>query len=99
MLENSQSINCAYQLLLFQIKMTINLKLDRRIRVLFHSLGLSCLGGAMFLQVLVFTDILQHGYFMAVENNALILTFEMALTAFALVYFVYMYQRFVRSIR
>lgn len=53
----------------------------------------------MFLQILVFSDILQHGYFMAVERNPLILTFEIALTAFALLYFVYMYQRFVRSIR
>jgi hypothetical protein len=79
--------------------MTINLRFDRRIRVLFHTLGLSCLGGALFLQVLVFSDIFQHGYFMAVERNPAILTFEIALTAFALVYFIYMYQRFMRSIR
>jgi hypothetical protein len=67
--------------------------------VLFHTLGLSCLGGALFLQILVFSDIFQHGYFMAVERNPAILTFEIALTAFALVYFIYMYQRFMRSIR
>jgi hypothetical protein len=79
--------------------MKINPKPDRRIRVLFHTLGLSCLGGAIFLQVLVFTDILQHGYFMAVENNPAILMFEVLLTVFALIYFVYMYQRFIRSIR
>jgi hypothetical protein len=72
---------------------------DRRIRVLFHSLGLSCLGGAIFLQILVFTDILQNGYFMAVENNPAILTFEIVLTAFTLIYFIYIYQRFIRSIR
>jgi hypothetical protein len=81
------------------MKMTINLKFDRRVRVLFHTLGLSCLGGALFLQILVFSDIFQHGYFMAVERNPAILTFEIALTAFALVYFIYMYQRFMRSIR
>jgi hypothetical protein len=74
-------------------------KPDRRIQVLFHTLGLSCLGGAIFLQILVFTDILQHGYFMAVEKNPAILTLEMLLTAFSLVYFVYIYQRFIRSIR
>jgi len=68
-------------------------------RVLFHSLGLSCLGGAIFLQILVFTDILQHGYFMAVENNPTILTFEMILTFVALIYFVFMYQRFIRSLK
>jgi hypothetical protein len=77
--------------------MNVNARLDRRMRVLFHTLGLSCLGGAIFLQTLVFTDILQHGYFRAVENNPAILTFEMVLTVFALIYFVYMYQRFIRS--
>jgi hypothetical protein len=73
--------------------------IDRRIRVLLHTLGLSCLGGAIFLQILVFADIAQRGYFMAVENNPTILTLEIALTAFAFIYFVYMYQRFIRSIR
>ena len=72
-------------------------KLDHRIRMLFHTLGLSCLGGAIFLQILVFTDILQHGYFMAVENNPAILLFEIVLTTFAFIYFVYIYQRFIRS--
>jgi hypothetical protein len=79
--------------------MKADAKLDRRMRVLFHTLGLSCLGGAIFLQVLVFTDILQHGYFMAVENNPAILIFEIFLTAFTLIYFIYMYQRFIRSIK
>jgi len=68
-------------------------------QVLFHTLGLSCLGGAIFLQLLVFTDILQHGYFMAVENNPAILSFEILLTVFSATYFVYMYQRFIRSMR
>jgi hypothetical protein len=74
-------------------------KIQRRILILIHSLGLSCLGGAIFLQILVFMDILQHGYFMAVENNPVILTFEIILTFFALIYFAYMYQRFIRSIK
>jgi len=79
--------------------MKANPTLGRRIRMLFHTLGLSCLGGAIFLQILVFTDILQRGYFMAVENNVAILVFEIALTAFAFIYFVYIYLRFIRSIR
>jgi hypothetical protein len=62
-------------------------------------LGLSCIGGAIFLQVLVFTDIVQHGYFMAVERNPAILTLEVFLTVFSLVYFVYTYFRFIRSIK
>lgn len=82
--------------MIFTIKMTA---LNRKAQVLLHSLGLSCLGGAIFLQILVFTDILQRGYFMAVENNPAILAFEIVLTAFALIYFVFMYQRFLRSIR
>ncbi|MEM2971749.1 MAG: hypothetical protein QW270_04930 [Candidatus Bathyarchaeia archaeon] len=79
--------------------MKANQKLNHKIQVLFHILGLSCLGGAIFLQTLVFTDILQHGYFMAIENNPAILAFEMLLTMFAIIYFIYMYQRFIRSIK
>jgi len=74
-------------------------KISRRLQILIHTLGLSCLGGAIFLQILVFTDILQHGYFMAVENNPVVLGFEIALTLFALIYFIYVYQRFIRSIK
>jgi hypothetical protein len=79
--------------------MTADTRLDNRLRVLFHAFGLSCLGGAIFLQALVFTDILQHGYFTAVEHNPVVLSFEIVLTVFALAYFVFMYQRFIRSIR
>jgi hypothetical protein len=67
--------------------------------MLFHVGGLSCLGGAIFLQLLVFTDILTNGYFMAVEKNPAILSFEILLTAFSAVYFAYIYQRFIRSLR
>jgi hypothetical protein len=79
--------------------MKITAKLNSRIRVIFHALGLSCLGGAIFLQTLVFADIFQNGYFMAVEHNQAILLFEIGLTAFAFIYFGYMYQRFIRSVR
>jgi hypothetical protein len=72
-------------------------KVGHKLRVFFHSLGLSCLGGAIFLQSMVFTDILQHGYFRAIEQNPGILSFEIFLTAFALVYFLYMYLRFILS--
>jgi hypothetical protein len=79
--------------------MTLTPSFSRRLRLFLHSLGLSCLGGAIFLQVLVFADIVQHGYFMAVEQNPAILAFEVALTAFAAVYFVYIYQRLMRSVK
>jgi hypothetical protein len=79
--------------------MTLTPSFSRRLRLFLHSLGLSCLGGAIFLQVLVFADIVQHGYFMAVEQNTAILAFEVALTGFAAVYFVYIYQRLMRSVK
>jgi hypothetical protein len=79
--------------------MTLTPGFNRRMRFVFHSLGLSCLGGAIFLQILVFADILQHGYFMAVEQNPAILGFEVVLTGFALVYFIYIYQRLMRSVK
>jgi len=79
--------------------MTIDVRMSKRMQVLFHTVGLSCLGGAIFLQLLVFTDILTHGYFMAVEKNPAILAFEVVLTAFSLAYFVFIYHRFIRSIR
>jgi hypothetical protein len=79
--------------------MTLPQVFSRRIRFVFHSLGLSCLGGAIFLQALVFVDILQHGYFMAVEQNPAILAFEVALTGFAVIYFIYIYQRLMRQVR
>lgn len=77
--------------------MNVKLTTPRRMRVLLHSLGLGCLGGSIFLQILVFTDILQYGYFIAMEKNPVILTFEVTLTFFTFGYFIYMYQLFIRS--
>ncbi len=70
----------------------------RTLIMLFHCLGLSCLGGAMFLQVLVFAGMLHHGYFMAVENNPAVLATEVVLTFFALIYYAYTCQRVIRSL-
>jgi len=69
------------------------------LRLLFHSLGLSCLGGAVFLQILVFKDIVQQGYFFGVEHNPFIRQFELGLTVFALVYLAYLYVSMVRTTR
>ena len=79
--------------------MTTSTAASRSFRVLFHTLGLSCVGGAIFLQVLVFSGIVGQGYFVAVEKNGVILGFEVVLTVFAIVYFVYIYQRLMRSVR
>lgn len=72
---------------------------DRRIQFIFHSLGLSCVGSAIFLQILVFANILQKGYFSAFEQNIVILTIEIILSGFAAIYFVYIYQRLMRQLK
>ena len=79
--------------------MTLSPTISHKIRVLFHTLGLSCVGGAIFLQALVFSGIVQQGYFMAIEKNTAILSFEVVLTVFAIIYFVYIYQRLIRTVR
>ena len=79
--------------------MAHDLTFNQRIRVAFHGLGLSCTGGAIFLQILMFSSILYKGYFWAVETNPAILSLEIALTSFALIYFIYIYQRLIRSVK
>jgi hypothetical protein len=68
-----------------------------RIHLLLDTLGLSCLGGAIFLQIIVFITIMQQGYFRAVENNPTILGLEITLTGFSATYFLYLYQKTLRS--
>lgn len=70
-------------------------KLKRKISLIINSLGLSCLGSAVFLQVLVFFDILFQGYFRAVETNSTVLAAELALTVFSIGYFLYIYQKVI----
>jgi hypothetical protein len=77
--------------------MTIVQKLNHRIGLVIHSLGLSCLGAAIFLQILVFSNIFMQGYFKAVETNQSILVLEMVLTTFTAIYFIYVYQRLIRA--
>lgn len=77
------------------------LKLDghlKLVRLIFHSLGLSCLGGAVFLQILVFKDIAQQGYFVGAERNPIILQLEVALTVFAVIYLIHLYISKIRSL-
>jgi hypothetical protein len=70
---------------------TINVPhISKSLQILVHGLGLSSLGGALFLQSTVFTSILKNGYFRGVEQNPIILAAEIALTGFAIAYFGYM---------
>lgn len=52
----------------------------------------------MFLQILVFKDIVQQGYFMGVEKNPIVLQLEVALTVFAAVYLIHLYISRIRSL-
>ncbi len=52
----------------------------------------------MFLQILVFKDIVQQGYFVGIEKNPVILQLEVALTAFAVIYLVHLYISKIRAI-
>jgi hypothetical protein len=79
--------------------MTFKFRINHRLRLLFHVLGLGCLGGAIILQTFVFTSIAQQGYFTAVEQNPVILGFEVILTAFTIIYFIYIYRRLMRTLR
>ena len=74
-------------------------EVGRHLRRFLHTLGFSCIGGAIFLQILVFTDIATQGYFLAVEQNAVILSLEVALTFFSLIYFLYVYRNFIRTLK
>jgi hypothetical protein len=67
------------------------------LQLTFHSIGISCLAGAVFLQVLVFMDIASQGFFMGVEKNPLILNAEIAFTAFSVVYLLYLSISRIRS--
>lgn len=80
-------------------KLRVNGRFIGRLRLVFHSLGLSCLGGAVFLQILVFKDIATQGYFIGVERNPAILFFEVGLTAFSAIYLLYLYVTQIRSMR
>jgi len=73
-------------------------RIGRRLQQVFHGFGLSCLAGAVFLQVLVFFDIGQRGYFFAVEQNPTVLGAEIGLSGFTALYFGFMFLRFVRSL-
>ena len=79
--------------------MTANPTLNRRILVVFHSMGLSCIGSAIFLQILAFYSILNYGYFRAVETNVTILLCEIGLAVFGLIYLIYLYQQKIQSIK
>jgi hypothetical protein len=75
----------------------LKMRKDRRLHVFFHSVGLSTLGAAIFLQGLVLGTIFLHGYFRGVEQNFFVLSSEIVLMAFAISYVGYLFWRLVLS--
>ena len=54
-------------------------------------------GGAIFLELLVFGFIESRGYFVGTENDGLILGVELASAFAAALYFVYLFVRIIRN--
>jgi len=79
--------------------MVKDLRLPKSFVVLFHCLGFSCLFGAVLHEILTFIEILQYGRSVVVEPNHAILTSEITLSFFTLIYFIYLFQHFIRSIK
>jgi len=61
-------------------------------------LGISCLAGAVSLQLLVFFDIASKGFFMGVEQDPLLLGAEIGITIFSVIYLSYLSISKIRSI-
>lgn len=68
----------------------ISLRRHFKLRLLFHCSGLSALGAALYLQSLVLSGIFENGYFMGIEQNFAVLSFELFLTAFGIAYLAYL---------
>lgn len=68
------------------------------LRLAFHSLGISCLAGAVFLQFLVFLRISTQGAFMGIEKNTLILNTEIGITVFCAIYLFYIGVSSIRTL-
>ena len=81
----------------FLSKSGLVLRKNFKLRLFFHCLGLSGLGGAIFLQSLVFSGVVAHGIFMGVEHNIVMLYSELFLTVLAITYLGYLFWRFIIS--
>ncbi len=73
----------------------VSLNMPKKIQLLIHSIGLSSIGSAIFLQSTVFSSILKNGYFVGMEHNQAILHLEITLTGVAATYFIYILIKFV----
>ena len=65
--------------------------------MIFHSLGLSCIGASIILQLIVLIDIMRKGYSLGTEENPIIVGGNIFLTIFALTYFIILVARIGRQ--
>lgn len=63
------------------------------VHILFHALGFSAIASSIILQLLMLTDIAQKGYFLANEENHIILSLEILLTIFAFAYLLFLFRK------
>jgi hypothetical protein len=66
------------------------MKLRVALKIFFHISGLSCLGGAVFLGLLVFYDVIILGSFYGVEFNPIVSTFEFFVMLYAAGYLTFL---------
>jgi len=66
------------------------MKLKVALKILFHISGLSCLGGAVFLGLLVFYDVTILGSFYGVEFNPLVSSLEFFIMLYAAGYLTFL---------
>jgi len=59
----------------------------------FHVLGLSCLGSAVFLMVYIFYHVALYGGIICIEPNLFIVACEVGMTALAVIYFGYVFSK------
>lgn len=67
--------------------------------IILHSLGLGILGGSIFMQILLFMNILQYGKVISVEPNTTILLVEIVFAIFGAVYLAYLYLDLARRVK
>jgi len=70
--------------------------MNRFLVFVLHCFGAGSLIAAVFLQLLVFSDILLQGYFLAEEQNRLVLASEVGLSVFAVFYLLYVVWKLIR---
>ena len=69
---------------------------ERGRRTIFDLAGLCCVGGAIFLEILVFGVIESKGYFIGIERDVFILGVELTSAFVAALYFGYLFVRIIR---